>query len=351
MPQPQTIAILALLCALLVVTVVGGLLLNRKLNRSHLAQLRRESSASAHMIHRIEEVRIAQLSTRASRPQYEFDTWASISPSPYDPRGKYFLWDAVEPISDTKDAHGVHLIHRAELEGGSHHPVAISQYGLGQFGNYVATGEQAFLEEARAQADYLAGSIDPDSGMFWYDFDFPVRYNEKLSTPWGSAMAQGEAISLLMRFYALTGDESYLTASRLALLPLTVGVPDGGLRADLFGHPYYEEYPTRLPTFTLNGFMFALIGLYDLWAIGGDKTAKDMFEAGIETLVFCLPFYDLDGISLYWLSHIHGQGVPLHFSSKYHLIHVKQLHVFNQLHPDKTIDFYLNRWIGYVNKP
>ena len=31
--------------------------------------------------------------------------------------------------------------------------------------------------------------------------------------------------------------------------------------------PFYEEYPTLPPNLTLNGFMFALLGLYDLSTI------------------------------------------------------------------------------------
>lgn len=38
----------------------------------------------------------------------------------------------------------------------------------------------------------------------------------------------------------------------------------GGVRNELFGRAWYEEYPTTPGSFVLNGFMYALIGLYDL---------------------------------------------------------------------------------------
>ena len=88
-------------------------------------------------------------------------------------------------------------------------------------------------------------------------------------------MAQGHALSVLSRAFHVTGDEEYLNAAvkglhifekvsseekKLSLQP----VSEGGVRADLFGSPWFEEYPTQPSTFVLNGFIYSLIGLYDL---------------------------------------------------------------------------------------
>ncbi|NWO12521.1 MAG: hypothetical protein HLX49_02620 [Virgibacillus sp.] len=41
---------------------------------------------------------------------------------------------------------------------------------------------------------------------------------------------------------------------------------------------FYEECPTDPPSFILNGFMFALIGLYDLYKLTGDIETKNYIK-------------------------------------------------------------------------
>ncbi|MCL2803924.1 MAG: D-glucuronyl C5-epimerase family protein [Micrococcales bacterium] len=285
---------------------------------------------------------------KTAMPYYDFGPEFTLDPGPYAPTGKYFNWLSMTPIAEDKDDDGVFLQYRKELDGFSHHPVAIAQYGLGQFSNYIETGDETFLEEARNQANYYVNNIDRATGMFSYDFDFPVMYHETLEAPWASAMAQGQAISLLSRLYAETGDSKYLETSELAMKPLSVPVSEGGLVVDFFGHPYYEEYPTELPSYTLNGFMYTIIGLYDFWQIADNETAKELYEAGIDTLTFCLPFYDTNGISLYWLSHLNGTGVSVHYLERYHIVHLRQLNLFSQIEDNEVVNHYLEKWLSYA---
>ncbi|GFS06154.1 D-glucuronyl C5-epimerase [Elysia marginata] len=83
---------------------------------------------------------------------------------------------------------------------------------------------------------------------------------------WYSAMGQGQAMSALVRAYNLTGDRKYLVAAERALYLFTLGSEEGGVRARFMGQlDWYEEYPT-VPTssFVLNGFIFSMMGLYDV---------------------------------------------------------------------------------------
>lgn len=78
-------------------------------------------------------------------------------------------------------------------------------------------------------------------------------------------MCQGQAISVLCRAYHVTGDTTYLKAAEAALEPFKVKSADGGVKAVFMEKlDWYEEYPTNPSTFILNGFMYSLIGLYDL---------------------------------------------------------------------------------------
>jgi len=289
----------------------------------------------------------AKLKSRTG-PWYAFPVKPNAITAKYDPTRRYYSMGGSYPMREPKDQNGVAWIYRKEIDGFSYHPVSIAQYGLGQFSNYVGTQKKVFLEEARLQADYFLRSIDRSTGEYKYDFDYKHPFHEVLEAGWASAMAQGLAISLLVRFYDQTGDEEYLETCRLAMKPLMVPVKDGGLLADFFGHPFYEEYPTESPSFTLNGFMFTLIGLLDLWIVAKDQTAKRLFDEGMNTLIFALPFYDANGISMYWLSHLAGIEVPVRVDPQYHMTHIRQLQTINQFAQSSLIDYYIRAWSEYV---
>ena len=51
-----------------------------------------------------------------------------------------------------------------------------------------------------------------------------------------------------------------------------------------FVEKFYEEYPTTKGNYTLNGFMFTLVGLYDYYKVTGNELAKELYDDGIETL-------------------------------------------------------------------
>ncbi len=104
-----------------------------------------------------------------------------------------------------------------------------------------------------------------------------------LTKYWSCAMAQGQAMSLLSRAYRLTRKQQYRSSALRALPALRVAVTKGGLRRCFFGNcarPFYEEYPTSPPSYVLNGFMFTLIGLYDLASIAPRSPALSMYQAG-----------------------------------------------------------------------
>lgn len=87
-------------------------------------------------------------------------------------------------------------------------------------------------------------------------------------------MGQGQAISLLSRaFYHSGGDLKYLKSAHAALKPFKVLNQNGGVLSKFMNlHSWYEEYPTIPPIFILNGFMYSLIGLYDLISLSPNNS-------------------------------------------------------------------------------
>ena len=103
-------------------------------------------------------------------------------------------------------------------------------------------------------------------------------------------MAQGQAISVMVRAAEMTGEERFWEAAYRALRPFTKMTYEGGVRNMFMGqYVWYEEYPFVEGLFVLNGFMYSLIGLYDLASAENvpayaKAEAQALFDDGIQSL-------------------------------------------------------------------
>ncbi|GAB3404323.1 hypothetical protein GCM10027569_12350 [Flindersiella endophytica] len=230
-----------------------------------------------------------------------------------------------------------------------YNPTTISQYGLQSWSYFKRWGRPEDLEVATRQADWLVRTQDKQTGAWNYRINWNVaNMDETLKAPWTGAMVQGQAMSLLTRVASAYPDRpEYLRAARLATRPLTKPVSEGGLVNYLDGRPFYEEYPTRTPSFTLNGLQHTLIGLWDL-SQAGDREAGRLFDAGFETMVYALPRYDAKTTTAYNLSHVTKPGRELHSADRYHRIHVQLLAVLYAMRPDATVKHYFDLWSTYA---
>ena len=130
-------------------------------------------------------------------------------------------------------------------------------------------------------------------------------------------------MSVLTRAFKNSGDQKYLKAAIKALKPFRGYTHQGGLKARFLDkYDWFEEYPTNPNSFVLNGFMYALLGLYDLWqtleehktVIVNDERpnilnnpiqdSKSLFEQGLNSLVSLLPLYDTGSGTTYDLRHV-----------------------------------------------
>lgn len=269
----------------------------------------------------------------------------------YDPAGIYLDFLTRDQIAEGPgihiDADGVPTLHRGDAW--VYNPVTISQYGLQEYSRFVTSADPADLARARQAGDWLVSNQDATTGAWFYDYAFDVSgMDETLAPHWTSAMAQGQAMSLLTRLSRATGEPKYAGAAMSAATPLHKSVTDGGLTADFSGHPFYEEYPTDPPSFTLNGFMFTLIGLYDLDKLGGSTDAGQLYSDGMATLDIALPYFDTGGVSAYHLGFLTKPPRAVHASLKYHWIHVTELEALNSVSPSPVLQTYHDKWAAYV---
>ncbi|VDL19477.1 unnamed protein product [Hymenolepis diminuta] len=215
-----------------------------------------------------------------------------------------------------------------------------------------------------------------------------------LKPGWCSAMGQGQAISLLVRAANQTKDPRFQAAAGRALGPFSRPVNSDssncGVRAyfmDQITLPWFEEYPAIPSVFVLNGFIFSLIGLYDLCKVSSNvhedgAKAAELLAEGVETLVHVLPLFDSGFGSLYDLRHLNPahalrlsphidrlhvergrvsvdnrnlqallKGGPNRARWEYHRVHLHQLfQMANVIAPQyaSTWNLFFDRWLAYM---
>ena len=145
----------------------------------------------------------------------------------------------------------------------------------------------------------------------------------EIKSPWCSAIAQGEAISVLLRAHSLTQNDTYIDVASKALRSFLVVIEKNGFMREINNDSLlFEEYPSQKMNFALNGFIFSLYGLYDFYLYNQNKLAEELFQKGINTIKNSLTDFDLGYWSKYSLYYD-----PIYYpaSYKYHAIHVEML--------------------------
>lgn len=223
--------------------------------------------------------------------------------------------------------------------------VDVCQWGLGSYDRSLGGEDDEWLAWAGEAAAWMLERQVPDGGFPHPD---PYHHTFKLDPPWLSAMAQGQAASLLVRLHLEHGGELYADSARRALQPLRVSSAEGGVHAELGGGPFAEEYPTAPPSFVLNGAIFALYGVYDVWKGLGDEAAGRLFTESVDTLAANVGRWDLGWWSRYDLF---PHPVPNVASSAYHLLHISQLRALARLAPRPELTAAADRFERYGTNP
>lgn len=173
-----------------------------------------------------------------------------------------------------------------------------------------------------------------------------------LEPGWYSAMAQGQAISTLVRAYLLTKEQVYLDSALKATAPFKLPSEKHGVKAVFMNkYDWYEEYPTTPSSFVLNGFIYALLGLYDLKETAGEKQGKEarlLYERGIESLCAMLPLYDTGSGSIYDLRHVMLGTAPNLARWDYHTTHINQLQLLAGMDGSPIFRDFVRRWKSYL---
>lgn len=286
-----------------------------------------------------------------------------LSENDYDPFGDYLNWGENklgqyhEGENRVFDENGIYMV---KYNNGSdefnYNATTVAQQALSYYGGYLKgmVTKESFL----AITAFLL-ELEEENGSFpnGYDYRYYVDPENYYKAGWTDAMTIGNVLSAFTRAYRLTNDSKYVDGAVRAIAFLNVPIEEGGpyttlaaLDPSLEGYTILEEYPCDPPTYTLNGYMYTLIGLYDWSQTGaeGSDRAKELFNDGIRTLEKILPYYDIGGFTCYDLAHITWNRETPHVSLGYHRVHVAFCKIFYDITGIDTFNHYYTLWASYV---
>lgn len=174
----------------------------------------------------------------------------------------------------------------------------------------------------------------------------------ELPPGWYSAMAQGHAMSTLVRAYLRSKNPVYIKAAIDGLKLFEISSAQGGVKARFANtYDWYEEYPTTPSSFVLNGFIYSLFGLYDLKQIATDEalqTVTRLYNEGMKTLKAMLLMFDSGAGTFYDLRHVSVGLAPNRARWDYHTTHISQLLQLAKMDKDPLIVRTAKRWQDYM---
>lgn len=189
--------------------------------------------------------------------------------------------------------------------GKQYNPTYICLWALASLQMYVKTKNKKYYKDFFTQVEFLKRNVvyrDRNTAVWETNFDW-IEKDAVLKAPFVDAMTQGLAISVLVRAYMMKKDREILKILKKSSKIYSINIKNGGIKAVVNGKTFYEEYPAYPLSFILDGFIFALIGLYDLYELTGDKNVYKMFKDGVNGLNNRLEKWDFMGLWSWYGSH------------------------------------------------
>ena len=215
-------------------------------------------------------------------------------------------------------------------------PVAIFQYALGCYDLYLETRKEKYLKKFMQCAEWTLGKQDVMGRWDNFSHSYP-------QAPFG-AMAQGEAVSVLIRAYVETKDVKYLQAAKKAIDFMLTPLQEGGTSIYDGDDLLFAEY-THLPV-VLNGWIFAWWGLYDYVLVTGDKGVyNERLQQSCQSIVKYLPRFK----NSFWSKYDLGDIITSPF---YHMDRLTSEHVFDEFAKlwEKQLNNPFNKSLAFVVK-
>ena len=191
------------------------------------------------------------------------------------------------------------------LKNGSTHPVRIAMLGIACYQEFLVTNDSVYFKRMQNQLHYFR-----DSSYWDFAFDgkgiglpYSTDYHD-LKAPWYSGMAQGLALSFLLRNRELTGDTSLDQTMHKIAYFMVQPEEQGGTLSMHDTEPWIELYPnSAVAKHVLNGSINGFIGLYEYCKVfPGNTRLETLRDRCYEVYRDRLPLFTNTGWSRYDLS-------------------------------------------------
>lgn len=272
-----------------------------------------------------------------SSPNYwklsdEIDTkYTKVYPLSFKDRlftGHYIDFDEKGiPMSPSKSGELVHFI------------TTMTSYGLANWEMFLITQDTKYADALVTVAKYLANAVEfvDDVGML-YDYESDTRSKPGLPC----AMNQGEAISIMVRAYSYTKDRNFISTAESLMNAFSHPFGPKGVTKKIENKTWFLEGGKLI----LNGHIYAMLGLYDLFSINDNEKAEMLFHEGLNSVVHYLPSFDSGFWSWYWMNK------PKYMSSAmYHNLHICQLKILFNISGLNDLNQYAEKFDNYARQP
>jgi heparosan-N-sulfate-glucuronate 5-epimerase len=219
-------------------------------------------------------------------------------------------------------------------------PAGLAQLGLGWW-ERMLSGETSAADEFLAVCDGLERRAVAERDALWWPSKVPLNKFIPLSV--FSSLPQAQVVSVFIRAFLLTGDARWKSLAVRALPTLLSARTSELVRETEYG-PVLEEGPSEPPSHILNGWIYALWGLWEASVAFGHEGAADMFEASIGCLRKMLSSYDVGWWTRYSL---YPHLLPDLAKPFYHRLHVHQVEILYRLFGQSEFGEAAHRWSAY----
>ena len=137
------------------------------------------------------------------------------SDAPVGQLGEYYMpFLEKADYAGRHDGDGIPLLDYHGKIGLQYNPIAIAQWGLGNFNLFLRSRDEGHERNSWPPPTGLVNHLEPNSlGVPVWNHLFDWEYRTPLKAPWYSGLAQGQGISLLVRVAQETEGSEYLEAA------------------------------------------------------------------------------------------------------------------------------------------
>lgn len=237
------------------------------------------------------------------------------------------------------DEKGIPLINYGPKIGLQRNYLFVVLWGIYCLQKYIREKNSIYLSHLKTQAQWIVDNavINQRQGTVWYMYYPWKERGLNIKAPWAGAMGQGMTISFLVRVYRLFKDNKAEQIIKDAHKIFRIDVLKGGVRTEENGLTFYEEYPTSPPLRILDGFLVALLGLYDHFDLTRDDTSLRLFHEGIFTLEKTLDTWNYRNL---WSWYYPGEKLCCRFYNKFNVSLLQAIYGITKVEKFKVMASY-----------